>query len=42
MSEQLPEPVVQVVKEKGEKIIGLWVEYIGEFLKEFRKIPIGN
>jgi creatinine amidohydrolase len=28
--------------EKGEKIIGLWVEYIGEFLKEFRKIPIGN
>ena len=27
-------------KEKGERIIGLWVEYIGEFLKEFRKIPI--
>jgi len=27
-------------KEKGEKIVGLWVEFIRDYIEEFRKLPL--
>jgi len=27
-------------KEKGEKIVSLWVEFIRDYIEEFRKLPL--